>query len=457
MQEHGFWCSTPRTIGYTPDFDIPISPISSWISTVTPSAADGKGQRITLPPPSAADGKGQRITLPPPSAADGKGQRITLPPPSAADGKRQRITLPPPSAADGKRQRITLPPPSAADGKGQRITLPPPSAADGKRQRTFTSRANGSSKRQKRTLPLPPSISVNGRKDLLRKVIESSRTNDASTTKQCIRFKLKEKIIDLDKVKVSINLTDDSPWLPNLNLRTADRDILLSKGEWLNDLLIDAAQSVLKTENNDLSGFQSTVLGQNLSFNPEQREFVQILHNGRGHWLTVSTVGAPSSSVFVYDSLYSSASPSQMMQIASLLYSKEKKISLLFKDVQMQDGSSDCGVFAIAFATAITFGLDPGAFLFDQSKMRQHLLQCLQKSKMSMFPVNRYRRVGGRIKYEDTISLFCICRLPKFSNSNWVQCSKCKEWFHDGICVFVPEELKSSPRVVWFCEKCKIN
>ena len=149
-------------------------------------------------------------------------------------------------------------------------------------------------------------------------------------------------------------------------------------------------------------------MGQNLSFNPEQREFVQILHNGRGHWLTVSvsTVGAPSLSVFVYDSLYSSASPSQMMQITSLVYSKDKKTSLLFKDIQMQDGSSDCGVFAIAFASAITYELDPGTFLFDQSKMWQHLLKCLQKSKMSMFPVNRYRRVSGRIKCEDTTYLY---------------------------------------------------
>ena len=183
---------------------------------------------------------------------------------------------------------------------------------------------------------------------------------------------------------------------------------------------------------------------------------MQILHNGHGHWLTVSTVGAPASSVFVYDSLYSSASPTLMMQIASIVYSSHQKISLLFKDVPLQDGSSDCGVFAIAFATAITLGLDLGAFLFDQSKMRQNLLKCLQNSKLSMFPVNRYRRVGGRIKCEDKISLFCICRLPKFSTSNWVQCSKCKEWFHDGICVFVSEELKSSPHVVWFCDKCKL-
>ena len=78
------------------------------------------------------------------------------------------------------------------------------------------------------TLPLPPTIVVDGRrrKDLLREVIESSRANDASTTKQCICLKNKHKVII-----VSINSTDDSPWLPDLKLSIADKDILLSMAE----------------------------------------------------------------------------------------------------------------------------------------------------------------------------------------------------------------------------------
>ena len=31
----------------------------------------------------------------------------------------------------------------------------------------------------------------------------------------------------------------------------------------------------------------------------------------------------------------------------------------------MQNGTSDCGLYAIAFATAIAFGDDPGSCLFD--------------------------------------------------------------------------------------------
>ena len=59
----------------------------------------------------------------------------------------------------------------------------------------------------------------------------------------------------------------------------------------------------------------------------------------------------------------------------------------------MQSGSYDCGLFAIAFATALALGEKPELFSFEQSKMRTHLRQCLEKGEMEMFPVSRKRRV----------------------------------------------------------------
>ena len=147
-------------------------------------------------------------------------------------------------------------------------------------------------------------------------------------------------------------------------------------------------------------------------------------------------------------------SSSAKLQISALLFTTHKQITLSFRDVQRQVGSSDCGLFAIAFATAIAFGLDPGGILFDQQKLRQHLLDCFEKRGMTMFPIRRPRRAAGRVKHIDTIPVFCICRLPKYTNSNWVQCSKCKEWFHSGTCVSVPEELLKSRKSPWFCKKC---
>ncbi len=53
----------------------------------------------------------------------------------------------------------------------------------------------------------------------------------------------------------------------------------------------------------------------------------------------------------------------------------------------------DCGLFAITFATALALGEKPELFFFDQSKMRAHLWQCLERGRIEMFPVVRKRRV----------------------------------------------------------------
>ena len=126
---------------------------------------------------------------------------------------------------------------------------------------------------------------------------------------------------------------------------------------------------------------------------------MQILHNGHNHWLTISTVGATSpTEVFVYDSLYPTSSPHVKLQIASLMFSSAKEIRVSFKDVQMQGGGSDCGVFAVAFATAIVLGNDPSCLMFDQPQLRHHLICFFEKQKMTMLPVKHERRVGGRVK-----------------------------------------------------------
>ena len=177
-------------------------------------------------------------------------------------------------------------------------------------------------------------------------------------------------------------------WIPDLNLFGEDKEILLSDS-WLNDRLINAAQKLLQAAFSHIPGFQCTLLGQAMAFDVECGEFIQILHNGQGHWLMISTIGTKHPEVNVYDSLYSFASPSLKLQISSLLYTQHSHIMLVFKDVQMQCGSSDCGVFSIAFATALAHWQQPGNFIFDQHKLREHLFNCFESRKMSTFPIKK--------------------------------------------------------------------
>ena len=133
---------------------------------------------------------------------------------------------------------------------------------------------------------------------------------------------------------------------------------------------------------------------------------MQILHDGHGHWLTISTIGATrDAEVFVYDSLFNSVTPIVKQQIAAILFTEQNTIDLKVMDVQMQSGSANCGLFAIAFAIALVSGVQPGSVVFDQKSMRKHLHDCLQQGRLSVFTILKQRRtpVHSRLKATDSI------------------------------------------------------
>ena len=245
------------------------------------------------------------------------------------------------------------------------------------------------------------------------------------------------------------------PWVKELNLFQKDMNILRSKKEWINDDIINAAQHLLKDINPALSGFQSTACGLVLNFNSETREFVQILY-GENHWNVISSIGVPHGSVEIFDSMYTKLSDAIKMQIANIVYTSNPHITILFQNVQQQSGSSDCGLFSIAFATALVYGKRPENYHFNQREMRSHLLKCFQQRNMELFPIIRERINirGSSALSTDVIEVFCMCRMPELPGSEWIECTKCNEWYHMGTCVVVPPRYLED-RISWLCFKCR--
>ena len=95
----------------------------------------------------------------------------------------------------------------------------------------------------------------------------------------------------------------DSCTYTQLNLSRTDLDDI-EHGRWLNDKVVSAAQKLIKDDKEllQVGGLQNTVRSQTLSFKVAKKEFVQILHQGGNHWITVSTVGVEHPHVRVYDS-----------------------------------------------------------------------------------------------------------------------------------------------------------
>ena len=64
----------------------------------------------------------------------------------------------------------------------------------------------------------------------------------------------------------------------------------------------------------------------------------------------------------------------------------------------MQQDCDDCGQFAIAFATSLARGEQPGGFFYEQKVMRKHLIESLEKQNITAFPAAAdagFRRGGG--------------------------------------------------------------
>ena len=96
-------------------------------------------------------------------------------------------------------------------------------------------------------------------------------------------------------------------------------------------------------------------------------------------------------------------------------------------DVTCQNGSDDCGLFAVAYATTICYGKKSEKFIFDQGLMRRHLLKCLENKLMGGFPVRKERRNSDKVINHDAVMVHCSCRTPKTKDEDMIACSSCGE------------------------------
>ena len=137
-----------------------------------------------------------------------------------------------------------------------------------------------------------------------------------------------------------------------------------------------------------------------LQWTSTSTNFVQVINIDSQHWVCSSNIGCPEGVVDVYDSIpaYSIGSTTLKKQIATILNTKSPSFKLRFIDVQRQNGSDDCALFAIAFAVTLCHGQDPNLIRYDQNQMRNHLFKCFQEGKITPFPEKeKPRRVRQRV------------------------------------------------------------
>ena len=121
-------------------------------------------------------------------------------------------------------------------------------------------------------------------------------------------------------------------------------------------------------------------------------------------------------------------------------------------NIQKQSVSNDCGLFAVANPTLLSLGQNPGKYLVNQRLMRSHMYECFREGKMRIFPWIKERKDREKFR-EDSIKVYCKCRMPSSSIGDMVACSECKKCYHIH-CVSVPKEALEDKKVRLLCEKC---
>ena len=174
---------------------------------------------------------------------------------------------------------------------------------------------------------------------------------------------------------------------PREKLSFSDLKTILGS-QMLTDNVINLFQKMLKQVFVDAMGSQDSVRGQNLSYDVYQnRPFVQVIQNGRYHWLALSTYGCKKGEIYVLDSKFNYVLSLQTKrQICALLCCRQKGIKVKIVLVQQQAGAVDCGLFAVAFIQYISEKKNPTIVSFMQSSMKNHTLKCLKNNNLEMFP-----------------------------------------------------------------------
>lgn len=77
----------------------------------------------------------------------------------------------------------------------------------------------------------------------------------------------------------------------------------------------------------------------------------------------MSNINCLQDEVCFYDSSFDDLPHVEEQVVASLVSVKSSKLKVKFPKVAMQTNGNDCGLYAIANATALAFGRDPSAQL----------------------------------------------------------------------------------------------
>ena len=191
-------------------------------------------------------------------------------------------------------------------------------------------------------------------------------------------------------------------------------------------------------------------------------KFVQVIFVEPNHWACLTNKFTSSNqTVNLYDSLHTIPEKlgSIVRQACSILKTKASTVTIDVINVQLQEGGSDCGLFALAMATDLCRDNDPVNMSYHQHRMRSHLEECFENLILTPFPsCKNTKSKKSRVLNSTNVEVYCVCRQPE--QLPMVECDNCSVWFHTecaDVSIRILESLDSDENIPWFCATCKYH
>lgn len=266
--------------------------------------------------------------------------------------------------------------------------------------------------------------------DCDKEVIPAPDSTAAALEQEDVCDDIPVKKIKLECKEGSDKGIQDEKWVSGL--KVSHKENILDPKGWLCSDIVNYSLDIIKKQFEHIHGLQLTNLAPifdvqtkswkcDKKFEHTQPPSVQIHHTGRSHWVT--SFQNNSNEICILDSLSKSKNqtvntPSLEIQL-SLIYGRDNtSIPIKILDVQQQENSYDCGLFAIA--NLVEFCFDPAHSFqiktyFKAEYMRNHLIvECLENGKFTKFPQNSSQISDtSDLKHKIvTIQCCCSCGFP---------------------------------------------
>lgn len=158
---------------------------------------------------------------------------------------------------------------------------------------------------------------------------------------------------------------------------------ILHPHTWLSSDEVDAASFYISQKFPHMDGFQSSLLYQSLHQGGVAGiPFVQILNINDNHWITASNHFCGSNELCLYNSLNTIMNQQTTQKLSWLIRPQAPHFDIRKPAVQIQRSSSNCWLFALAFATVLGDGVKPEEYKFQERNMI-HTIQSIPKQKGS--------------------------------------------------------------------------